>query len=80
MDRGSRSELQTVEKEDYWKTCLALPNIDKTFQVEIDASGVEIRVILNLEHIPIAYLSENLNEGSGITHAMISCSMLLFKL
>ena len=42
---------------------LALQNFDKIFQVETNASGIEVGAVLSQEQIPISYLSEKLNEA-----------------
>lgn len=42
---------------------LRIPNFTKVSQVDYDASGKSIRVILNQEGRPIAYFKQKLNEA-----------------
>lgn len=48
---------------------LALPKFSKSFEIECDASNIEIRVVLMQEGHPIAYFSEKL-KGTSLNYSI----------
>ena len=65
-----------LKKKTIEKPILSLPSLDKVFQVETDASGTIIRVVMSQEQIPVAYFSKKLNEEKKvflISQGVICC-------
>jgi hypothetical protein len=66
---GSEQGLAFIEIKE--RLCgaplLSLPNFSKTFEIECDASGTDIRAVLMQEKWPIAYFSEKLN-GAALNY------------
>ena len=58
---------------------LILPDFNKVFQVDCDASGTTIGAVLRQEGRPIAYFSEKLNDAKRIILFMINNFMLQFR-
>ena len=60
--RATRS-FELLKKKVTNKPMLALPNFNKVFRLDYDASGNAIGVVLSQEDKPIAYFSEKLNDA-----------------
>lgn len=62
MKNDQQMAFDTLKEKLSTSPILALPDFEKTFEIECDASGIDIGVVLTQEKQPIAYFSEKLGK------------------
>ena len=58
---AAQNVFETIKQRLYKAPILTLPNFEELFEVESDASGVDIGVILTQVRKPLAYFNEKLS-------------------
>ena len=74
--KDQEKAFETLKQKLINAPLLALPNFNKTFEIECDASNVGIAVVLLQEGQPIAYLSKKL-KGSQINYSTYDKELML---
>ena len=62
---GADESFETLKQKVVELPVLALPDFNKVFQVECDASGNAIGGILSKEGKPVSFFSEKFNDAKG---------------
>lgn len=63
MGQGQQTNFEILKDKRTTTPVLALPNFDKLFEVDIDASQLGIRAVLMQEGKPLEYFSEKLSDA-----------------
>ena len=63
MNVGETNIFDVLKKKVTEEPVLELPYFNKVFQVDCDASGIAIGVVLSQEGKPIGWFSEKLNDA-----------------
>ena len=63
MGKGSREQFAILKEKLCITPILALPDFDKLFEIDCDASGVGIGAVLSKKCRPICYFSEKFSEA-----------------
>lgn len=75
--KAAHNAIEIIKQKLCESLILAIPDFDEMFEVECDASGDDIGVVVTQIQRPLAYFNEKIHGRGGISLPMIGSFMQL---